>query len=128
MTAPIWIPMDVILAIHDEQIAEHGGLAGLRDATLLDSALARPQNAFAYGEEDLCLLAALYAAGLVRNHPFADGNKRTAFVSCELFLAANGLLLEADDDACIEKTVALAAGDINEHDYAVWLRANVEAG
>jgi death-on-curing protein len=128
MTAPVWIPMDVIIAIHEEQIAEHGGLAGLRDLVLLDSALARPQNAFAYGEKDLCLLAALYAAGLVRNHPFADGNKLTAFVSCELFLAANGLLLEADDDACIVKTVALAAGDIDEHDYAVWLRANVEGG
>ena len=128
MTAPVWIPSEVALAIHDEQIAEHGGLAGLRDATLLDSALARPQNAFAYGEKDLCLLAALYAAGIVRNHPFADGNKRTAFVACELFLTVNGLLLEARDDACIEQTVALAAGEIDEHAYALWLRANVEPG
>lgn len=118
--------MEVILTIHDEQIAEHGGLAGLRDSVLLNSALARPRNAFAYGENDLCLLAALYAAGLVRNHPFADGNKRTAFVCCELFLAVNGLLLEADDDACVERTVALAAGDIDEHAYAHWLRANVQ--
>jgi death-on-curing protein len=128
MTAPVWIPPEVVLAIHDEQIAEHGGLAGVRDATLLDSALARPQNAFAYGEKDLCLLAALYAAGIVRNHPFADGNKRTAFVACELFLAVNGLLLEAGDDACIEQTVALAAGEIDEHAYALWLRDNVEPG
>lgn len=75
---------------------------------------------------DLCSLASLYAAGLVRNHPFADGNKRTAFVCCELFLVTNGLLLTADDDACIEKTVALAAGEIHEHDFAVWLRSNVE--
>jgi death-on-curing protein len=128
MTAPVWIPPEVVLAIHDEQIAEHGGLAGVRDATLLDSALARPQHAFAYGEKDLCLLAALYAAGIVRNHPFADGNKRTAFVARELFLTVNGLLLEAGDDACIEQTVALAAGEIDEHAYALWLRDNVEPG
>jgi death-on-curing protein len=128
MTAPVWIPSEVVLAIHDEQIAEHGGLAGLRDAALLDSALARPQNAFAYGEKDLCRLAALYAAGIVRNHPFADGNKRTAFVACELFLTVNDLLLEAGDDACIEQTVALAAGEIDEHAYALWLRDNVEPG
>lgn len=128
MTAPVWIPPEVVLAIHDEQIAEHGGLAGVRDATLLDSALARPQNAFAYGEKDPCLLAALYAAGIVRNHPFADGNKRTAFVACELFLTVNGLLLEAGDDACIEQTVALAAGEIDEQAYALWLRDNVEPG
>ena len=128
MTAPVWIPPEVVLAIHDEQIAEHGGLAGVRDATLLDSALARPQNAFAYGEKDLCLLAALYAAGIVRNHPFADGNKRTAFVACELFLTVNGLLLEAGDDACSEQTVALAAGEIDAHAYALWLRDNVEPG
>ena len=118
----------MVLAIHDEQIAAHGGRAGVRDATLLDSALARPQNAFAYGEKDLCLLAALYAAGIVRNHPFADGNKRTAFVACELFLTVNGLLLQAGDDACIEQTVALAAGEIDEHAYALWLRDNVEPG
>lgn len=128
MTAPVWIPSEVVLAIHDEQITEHGGLAGLRDATLLDSALARPQNAFAYGEQGLCLLAALYAVGIVRNHPFADGNKRTAFVSCELFLTVNGLLLEAEDDACIEKTIALAAGKIDELAYAAWLAENVERG
>jgi death-on-curing protein len=103
-------------------------LAGLRDATLLDSALARPQNAVAYGDEDLCLLAALYAAGIVRNHPFADANKRTAFVACELFLTVNGLMLEAGDDACIEQTVALAAGEIHEHAYALWLRDTVEPG
>ncbi len=126
MTTPVWIPAEIVAAIHDEQIKEHGGLAGTRDENLLDSALMRPQNAFAYGESDLCSLASLYAAGLVRNHPFADGNKRTAFVCCELFLVTNGLLLTADDDACIEKTVALAAGEIHEHDFAVWLRSNVE--
>ena len=126
MSEPIWLPREVVLAIHDEQIAEHGGLAGTRDANLLDSAMARPQNAYVYGEQDFCALAALYAAGIVRNHPFADGNKRSAFVACELFLNLNGLALLANDDACISNTVALAAGEIDEHAYAGWLRANVE--
>lgn len=126
MSEPVWLPGEIILAIHDEQIAEHGGLAGVRDSGLLDSAPARPQNAFSYGETELCALAALYAAGIVRNHTFADGNKRSAFVSCELFLSLNGLLLTADDDACISNTVALAAGEIDEHAFADWLRAHTE--
>lgn len=126
MTAPVWLPLDVILAIHEDQIAEHGGLAGIRDANLLDSALARPINAFSYGEEDICALAALYAHAIVRNHPFADGNKRTSFVACELFLEENGMLLAASDEDCIEKTLALAAGQIDEHAYAAWLRKNVQ--
>lgn len=126
MSEPVWLPSEIILAIHDEQIAEHGGLAGVRDVNLLDSALARPKNAFAYGERDLCVLAALYASGIVRNHPFADGNKRSAFVACELFLTLNGLLLMADDDACVTQTVALAAGEIDAHAFSAWLHANVE--
>jgi death-on-curing protein len=126
MSEPVWLPSEIILAIHDEQIAEHGGLAGVRDVDLLDSALARPKNAFAYGERDLCALAGLYASGIVRNHPFADGNKRSAFVACELFLTLNGLLLTADDDACVIQTVALAAGEIDEHAFSAWLHANIE--
>lgn len=126
MSEPVWLPSEIILAIHDEQIAEHGGLAGVRDVYLLDSALARPKNAFAYGERDPCALAALYASGIVRNHPFADGNKRSAFVACELFLTLNGLLLVADDDACVTQTVALAAGEIDEHAFSAWLHANIE--
>lgn len=126
MSEPVWLPSEIILAIHDEQIAEHGGLAGVRDVNLLDSALARPKNAFAYGERDLCVLAALYASEIVRNHPFADGNKRSAFVACELFLTLNGLLLMADDDACVTQTVALAAGEIDAHAFSAWLHANVE--
>ena len=125
MSEPVWLPSEIILAIHDEQIAD-GGLAGVRDVNLLDSALARPKNAFAYGERDLCVLAALYASGIVRNHPFADGNKRSAFVACELFLTLNGLLLMADDDACVTQTVALAAGELDEHAFSAWLHANVE--
>jgi death-on-curing protein len=126
MTEPAWLPVEVILTIHEEQIAEHGGLPGLRDAGLLDSALARPKNAFAYGEKDLCALAALYAAGIVKNHPFADGNKRTGYVACELFLAANGLVLVAPDEECIAMTLALAASEADADAFAAWLRDNVE--
>lgn len=126
MNEPAWIPGEVILQIHHEQVAEHGGLPGLRDASLLDSALARPRNAYAHGEFDLCTLAVLYAAGIIRNHHFADGNKRTGFVACELFLAANGISLGAPDEECIAITLALAAGEADEHVFAAWLRDNVE--
>lgn len=122
MSDPVWLPLELILGIHERQIAEHGGLPGVRDERLLDSALARPLNAFAYGETDLCTLAALYAHGIAKNHPFADGNKRTAFVACELFLLANGLDLEAPDEECIAMMLALAAGDADETVYAQWLR------
>jgi death-on-curing protein len=123
---PTWIPVEVILSIHDEQIAEHGGLPGVRDANLLDSAMARAQNAYAYGETDMCTLAALYAAGIIKNHPFADGNKRTGFVACELFLMANGIHLTASDEECIAMTLALAASEADADAYAAWLRDNVE--
>jgi death-on-curing protein len=126
MSKPSWIPGEVILQIHHEQVAEHGGLPGLRDASLLDSALARPRNAYAHGEIDLCALAALYAAGIVKNHPFADGNKRTGFVACELFLTANGITLGAPDEECIAMTLALAASEADEHVYAAWLRDNID--
>jgi death-on-curing protein len=126
MKHPVWLPIEVILTIHEEQIAEHGGLPGVRDAAVLDSALARPKNAHAYGEEDACALAALYAAGIVKNHPFADGNKRTGYVACELFLLANGLALTAPDEECIAMTLALAAGEANAESYAAWLRDNVK--
>jgi death-on-curing protein len=126
MSDPLWIPVEVILRVHDEQIAEHGGLAGLRDAGLLDSALARPKNAYAYGETDLCALAALYAAGIVKNHPFADGNKRTGYVAAELFLLANGIELVAPDDECIAMTLALAASEADTDAFAAWLRDSVQ--
>lgn len=119
---PYWIAVEVVLAIHEEQIAEHGGGAGIRDRGLLDSALARPRNAISYGDPDLCDLAAAYAFGIARNHPFIDGNKRTAFVVCELFLALNGLTLIADDADCVLTMVALAAGDLPEDAVAAWLR------
>lgn len=126
MKEPTWLPAAVILAIHEEQIVEHGGLPGLRDANLLDSALAHPQNAHAYGETDLCALASLYAAGIIKNHPFADGNKRSGFVACELFLVVNGLRLIASDEECIAMTLALAASEADADAYAAWLRDNVE--
>ena len=119
---PEWIAAEVVSAIHEEQLAEHGGGPGIRDRGLLDSALACPRTAAAFGEPDLCALAAAYAFGIARNHPFIDGNKRTAFVVCELFLALNGMVLTADDGECVLKMLALAAGDLPEDACAAWLR------
>lgn len=125
MSEPEWLSKAVILAVHDEQLAEHGGGVGVRDAGLLDSALARPQNRFAYDASvDLPTLAAAYAFGLARNHPFVDGNKRTAFVAAELFLDLNGITVTASDEECVLTMLRLAAGEIEETEYAAWLRAN----
>jgi death-on-curing protein len=115
---------ELALAIHDAQIAEHGGIPGVRDLGLLGSALNRAPNKHAYGETDLCVLAAAYAFGVARNHPFGDGNKRTALVVCELFLDLNGLFLTADDAACVVTFLSLAAGDLEEDALAQWLRVN----
>lgn len=127
MKQPRWLPKDLILALHDRQLAEHGGASGVRDIGLLESALARPQNLFAYGEADASALAAGYAFGVARNHPFIDGNKRTAFVACELFLAANGYELASPDEECLAMMLSLAAGEIDEAEFAAWLRENVRA-
>jgi death-on-curing protein len=125
VTEPEWLSKALVLAIHDEQLAEHGGGVGVRDAGLLESALARPQNRLAYdAKADLPTLAAAYAFGLARNHPFVDGNKRTAFVAAELFLDLNGMTLAANDHDCVLTMVQLAAGEIEESVYADWLRAN----
>lgn len=122
----IWVADSVVLAIHEAQLAEHGGIAGLRDEGLLSSALARPLNLEAYGDDpDAALLAAAYAFGISRNHPFLDGNKRTAFVVMELFLDLNGWTLEADDTDCISTMMALAAGDLSEKALAKWLREHI---
>lgn len=118
----VWIDRAVILAIHDAQLAEHGGLSGTRDLGLLDSALSRPPHLDAYGEPDAAALAAAYAYGIARNHPFLDGNKRTAFVAAELFLRLNGQRLGADDADCVLTMLALAAGDLDEDAFAAWLR------
>ena len=109
-SAPRFIGADVAQAVHDRQLAEHGGLAGLKDAGLLESAIARPLNKLAYGETDLCALAASYAFGIAKNHPFADGNKRTAWVMARLFLKLNGVELSFDKADAIRMVLALASG------------------
>ena len=125
MTAePEWITKDVALAIHEEQIAEHGGIEGVRDEGLLESALARPRNTWGYGVNDPCALAASLAHGIARNHPFLDGNKRTAFVSAETFLILNGFDLTATDAESVVAMLDLAAGEMTEDEFATWLRDN----
>jgi death on curing protein len=119
-----WIGETVILAIHDEQLAEHGGRPGLRDHGLLQSALARPMNRAAYGEPTVHELAAAYAFGIVRNHPFVDGNKRTAFVAAALFLLDHGLEPAARDEAIVTAVLHLAEGSMSEESFAQWLREN----
>ena len=118
----VWIERSVILAAHDEQLAEHGGSSGIRDAGLLDSALARPLNRAAYGKPDTAELAAAYAYGLATNHPFVDGNKRVAFIALELFLALNGHRLVIDDVNCAMCMLAVAAGTMKETALADWTR------
>lgn len=127
MSDPKWVSVSVVQAIHEEQLAEHGGPSGVRDVDLLESTLARPRQLVAYGSPDLCDLAASYAFGLARNHPFVDGNKRTALVVCELFLVLNGLRLTASDEACVIAVLSLASGETVEADFAAWLRRHVKA-
>lgn len=124
MSEPIWIDLEVVLAIHDEQLAEHGGQAGVRDRDLLESELARPRNQFEYGEASLPRLAAAYAFGISRNHPFLDGNKRTSLVVAELFLELNGLELAANNAMCVGTFLNLAAGELTEDDLARWVQEN----
>ena len=119
-----WLQRDVVLAIHDEQLAEHGGSPGIRDIGLLESALARPVNRAAYGEATVSDLAATYAFGLVRNHPFVDGNKRVAFLAAALFLANHDLEIGADDAAIVKIVFSLADGAVDETGFAAWLAAN----
>ncbi len=122
-----WVTIEVALAAHAEQIAEHGGGVGVRDANLLDSAMARPRNLAAYGDPDAAALAAAYAYGIARNHPFVDGNKRTAAVVSETFLLLNGLTLMASDAELVVTFLALAAGELSEEELADWFRAHCAA-
>jgi death-on-curing protein len=126
---PVWLSFDLALAIHDRQLAEHGGPSGLRDPNMLaeyaESALARPVNQWAYGEDDMCALAAAYAFGIARNHPFADGNKRTAWVFARLFLRLNGQNLVFTPAEAIETVLTLAAGSLREADLADWFRQHL---
>ncbi len=116
-----------MLAVHEEQLAEHGGAPGTRDMGLFESALARPRQLAHYGTPDAADLAAAYGFGIARNHPFVDGNKRTAFVAVELFLALNGFNLLADDGACVMTLLAVAAGQIDEAAFAGWLREHMRS-
>ncbi|MBK8907056.1 MAG: type II toxin-antitoxin system death-on-curing family toxin [Rhodospirillales bacterium] len=123
----VWIDRAVIIALHDRLLAAHGGLAGIRDEALLGSALARPRHLAAYGEPDLCGLAAAYAYGIARNHPFVDGNKRTAFLAAYVFFARNGRRLTAPEDAATWTVTALAAGELGEDALTKWMRQNTRA-
>ena len=127
MSEPKWLDSEAVLALHDEQLAEHGGSAGVRDLGLLDSALARPRNAWSYGQGDLVALAGLYASGIMRNHPFIDGNKRAGFLAAYVFLYVNGLELLADEGETVVLCLAIAASEIDEAEFAAWLRENVQA-
>jgi death-on-curing protein len=122
-----WLDKRALLLLHGESLAEHGGLPGLRDAGLLDSALARPLNLAAYGMPDLAELAASYGVGLAKNHPFVDGNKRAAFLAIGLFLALNGYRLNATQLDATQTMLHIAAGEIDEAAFAAWLRAHLAA-
>jgi death on curing protein len=121
-----WVALDVATAAHAEQLAEHGGGEGVRDMTLLESAMARPRNLAGYGRPDAAALAAAYAYGIARNHPFVDGNKRIAAVVSETFLILNGYRLRATDAELVVAFVALAAGELSEEEMADWFRTRVE--
>jgi death-on-curing protein len=121
MTKPVWIELEVVLAIHDEQLAEHGGQPGVPDRGLLESAMARPQNQFACGEHSIARLAASYAFGISRSHSFLDGNKRTSLVVAELFLDLNGFELAATDAHCVTTFLQLADGELSEEQLAGWI-------
>ncbi len=122
---PVWLDADVALATHDRQLAEHGGGTGVRAPDMLESALGRPQNKWAYGEDDACALAAAYAFGVARNHPFVDGNKRTAWVLARLFLALNDVQIRFTPEDAINTVLALAAGELSEEELADWFRLHL---
>lgn len=119
-----WISRDLLIAMHDEQLAEHGGASGIRDVGLLESALARPLNVAAYSDATVQQLAASLCYGLVKNHPFIDGNKRAGFVALETFMELNGWELFADDAACVVDTLRVAASEMSESDLTAWITSN----
>ena len=124
MKEPVWIDERDVLALHDRLLALDGGAAGLRDQGLLESALARPRQHFAYGSPDIIELAAIYTAGLLHDHPFVDGNKRTGFLAGILFLELNGYRFHASEEDAAQAVLTLAAGALDELEYAAFLRAN----
>ena len=125
MSEPRWLSLQVVLAIHSDQIREHGGSLGIRDRGLVESALDRPRNRFSYeSDSDLVTLAAAYGFGIARNHPFIDGNKRVAFQAMFVFLGINGVTMTADEEEVVRLVLALASGELSESDLVVWLRDN----
>lgn len=126
MSEPIWIEDDLVLAIHDRLLVEHGGAEGVRDESLLHSALARPLNPIAYASSDIIELAAKYTTGIVQNHPFVDGNKRTGFVIGVLLLELNGYRFTATEEAAAQAIIELAAGRIDESGFCEFLRNNTQ--
>lgn len=127
MTTWVWLSAEVLRAVHDEQLAEHGGAAGVRDEGLFELAMARAQNLACYGDPDAAELAAACGCGLARHHPFIDGNKRTAFVAVELFLQLNGLELKAEDVDCVLTMLAMASGTLDEAGFADWIRRHAQS-
>ncbi|MDQ2953925.1 MAG: type II toxin-antitoxin system death-on-curing family toxin [Pseudomonadota bacterium] len=125
MTEPKWLDTTIVLDVHAEQLALFGGADGVRDLGLLESALARPVNKFAYGESDLAALAAAYAFGIARNHPFVDGNKRTAFASLMVFLGLNGIDFDVPPEQATAFILGLAAGEVSEESFARWISDNL---
>jgi death-on-curing protein len=125
---PISVTREDCLAIHEMMLAQHGGLAGVRDRGLLESALARPRHIFAYSSATLAEMAASYAAGIILNHPFLDGNKRTGFMVAATFLEINGVQLTATEESVVEMTLALASGKLKQVAYAEWLGENSKVG
>jgi death-on-curing protein len=121
---PAWLLRDMVVVLHEQLIATFGGSAGIRDEGLLDSALARPENRLAYGKPTIFELAAAYAFGLIKNHPFVDGNKRIAFAAAVVFLETNGYIFEAAEADAVLRTFALAASEMTESDYAHWIKKN----
>ncbi|HJS85027.1 MAG TPA: type II toxin-antitoxin system death-on-curing family toxin [Acetobacteraceae bacterium] len=120
----VWLSRTLILAVHDEQLAQHGGASGIRDMGLLESALSRPANRAAYGDPDIAEPAALYAIALARNHPFVDGNKPTAYVALELCLRLNGLRFPVSDAEAAVVMLQLAASEISDEEFTTWVRQN----
>ncbi len=127
MSEWVWIGSAVAAAVHDRQLAEHGGPSGVRDRNALESALAQPQNMAAYGDPDAADLAAALAFGIARNHAFVDGNKRAAWVLARLFLGANGISLKFEHHDAIATVLALAAGELSEDELADWFRQRIDA-
>ena len=125
---PVWVQEAVAFAVHDRQLAEHGGGTGVRDMGGLESALARPRNRWEYGEDDLAAIAAAYAFGIARNHPFVDGNKRTGWTVANLFLALNGIELAFGERDAVVTMESLAAGDLSEDELADWFREHLAGG